>query len=1018
MPNELQTLFKNPPASHRGVPFWSWNNKLDANQLVRQIGHFETMGFGGAMLHSRTGLETDYLGEEFMKCIGACVERVKASGMTAWLYDEDRWPSGYAGGKITQNEAFRARYLLLTRTPYCGKPVPPRNISNSVANRQENGELQARYEVVLENGFLKSYRRLAAGEKAGGGGFEWLAYLEVAPPIPWFNAQPYVDALNKKAMEAFVESTYVPYEKRFGKEFGKAIPAIFTDEPQHVMKSWLRSPEDTNDQILPFTPDFPQTYQKATGRDFWDTLPEVFWERPNGGVSEARYLYHDHCTERFVEAFGDTIGKWCAENGIQLVGHMMEEQTLESQTRAIGEVMRFLRTFHIPGVDMLVDRIEFGTVKQAASVAHQYGRNEVMSELYGVTGWDYDFVGHKAQGDWQAALGINVRVPHLAWVSMAGESKRDYPASIFYQSPWFEEYKLVEDYFARVKVCLTQGKALVRVAVIHPVESFWVSLGNNHQTQAIRDELDTNFKSLNEWLIHGLLDFDFLCESLLPSQSPSAENGALAVGEMSYQAVLVPSLRTIRSSTLDALEMLVAAGGTVIFAGEIPHYVDAKPSDRALRLAEKSVSVPFTQRSIVDALSGFRELDVETTNGTRCPALISQIRDCGDTRFVFLANMDRRSGQDDALYRFRGEWTVSRLDPMDGTEQQLNCSLNAGFTEVRRAILPHGSEIFRLDHGWTAGGLEPGQFHPVEVARLDGPMPFTLAEPNVLLLDQAEWKINDGDWEPIEEILRIENLVRKQLGLPKKDGDIEQPWSVPFDPTPLASVSLRYVIASDVLIDAPRLALEHADVTQITIDGKRITGETDDWFIDESIRQTPLPSLAPGRHEIVLSLPFHTRINLEAIYLLGQFGVRVEGRRARITAFPGALAIGDITEQGLPFYGGNLTCEFQCEGTGRESLVDFPLFRGALLAVSLDDGPFQRVAFAPFQASLGVLSRETHKISVKVFGNRFNTLGTLHNLVPNAPQGPDAWRTTGVNWSYEYHTRPIGLLSAPRLLVV
>jgi len=177
MNSDLNTLFKNPPASYRGVPFWSWNNKLDAEQLVRQIGYFEKMGFGGVMLHSRTGLDTDYLGDDFMQCIGASVDRARELGMTAWLYDEDRWPSGYAGGKVTERPEFRARYLMVTRTPYCGQIMKPHNISNSVANRQENGELMARYEIVLENGFLQSYRHLAEGEIISASGFEWFVYL-------------------------------------------------------------------------------------------------------------------------------------------------------------------------------------------------------------------------------------------------------------------------------------------------------------------------------------------------------------------------------------------------------------------------------------------------------------------------------------------------------------------------------------------------------------------------------------------------------------------------------------------------------------------------------------------------------------------------------------------------------------------------------------------------------------------------------------------------------------------------
>ena len=98
----------------------------------------------------------------------------------------------------------------------------------------------------------------------------------------------------------------------------------------------------------------------------------------------------------------------------------------------------------------------------------------------------YDFVGHKSQGDWQAALGVTLRVLHLSWVSMTGEAKRDNPASIFYQSPWYREYPVVENHFARVNTALTRGKPRVRVGMIHPIESFWLAYGPQDKTGAER----------------------------------------------------------------------------------------------------------------------------------------------------------------------------------------------------------------------------------------------------------------------------------------------------------------------------------------------------------------------------------------------------------------------------------------------------------------------------------------------------------------------------------------------------
>ena len=75
---------------------------------------------------------------------------------------------------------------------------------------------------------------------------------------------------------------------------------------------------------------------------------------------------------------------------------------------------------------------------------------------------------------------------------MAGEAKRDYPASINYQSPWWREYSYVENHFARVNTAMTRGKPIVKVAVVHPIESYWLHWGPSEQTALERDQLDQN----------------------------------------------------------------------------------------------------------------------------------------------------------------------------------------------------------------------------------------------------------------------------------------------------------------------------------------------------------------------------------------------------------------------------------------------------------------------------------------------------------------------------------------------
>src|SRR5258708_9967956 len=106
---------------------------------------------------------------------------------------------------------------------------------------------------------------------------------------------------------------------------------------------------------------------------------------------------------------------------------------------------------------------------------------------------------------------------------MGGEGKRDYPGSIQYESAWWQEYRLIEAHFARVNVILSRGRPMVSVAVIHPIESYWLCFGPLQQTKAERESRDRQFLELPQWLLGGLLDFDYISEALLPKQAGGNE---------------------------------------------------------------------------------------------------------------------------------------------------------------------------------------------------------------------------------------------------------------------------------------------------------------------------------------------------------------------------------------------------------------------------------------------------------------------------------------------------------------
>ncbi|MBR3868140.1 MAG: hypothetical protein IKM66_02380, partial [Clostridia bacterium] len=375
-------LFKNPTSEFRGTPFWALNSYLTKEELCRQIDVFKEMGLGGFHLHVRTGLENEYLGEEYMSLIKAAVDNAKKEKMLAWLYDEDRWPSGAAGGLVTKDEKYRSRCLLFT--PYREAENYAVNTSSSEGGRSGRGMLIACYDVVLDNeGFLSSYKKISEDDEAEG--TKWYALLEIHTPSSWYNNQTYLDTLSREAVKKFIEVTHEKYKDKVGDEFDKTVPAIFTDEPQFTRKRVLNNSFDKMDITMPWTDKVPELYKEMYGEDIFDTLPEIFWDKPGSEPSVHRYRYHDFIAELFATSFADTVGKWCNENGIALTGHMMQEPTLNSQTASLGEAMRSYRSFKLPGIDMLCNRHEFTTAKQTQSAVHQYGYEGMLSELYGVT---------------------------------------------------------------------------------------------------------------------------------------------------------------------------------------------------------------------------------------------------------------------------------------------------------------------------------------------------------------------------------------------------------------------------------------------------------------------------------------------------------------------------------------------------------------------------------------------------------------------------------------------------------
>ena len=185
-------------------------------------------------------------------------------------------------------------------------------------------------------------------------------------------------------------------------------------------------------------------------------------------------------------------------------------------------------------------------------------------------------------------------------------------------------------------------------------------------------------------------------------------------------------------------------------------------------------------------------------------------------------------------------------------------------------------------------------------------------------------------------------------------------------------------------------------------------------FVDISIFKVNLPKIVKGENTLIITLPFGDSANLENVFILGKFGVKIDGKNTTITNLPEKISFGDITQKGFPFYGGNITYKIPVEVTNNTLKVCASDYRGALMGAALDGKEIGKIVYPPYCVCEKDVENGSHLLELTLFTHRYNTFGPVHLVNEKESwHGPGAWRSTGVNWSYEYVLRKTGILKAP-----
>lgn len=543
---------KTPQKSDRPIPFWSWNDKLEEDELLRQIALMDEAGIGGFFMHARGGLLTEYMGEEWMHLVEACASEAQRRGMGAWCYDENGWPSGFADGKIVAENPDFAMCGLVCET---GK----------AADEAAEGD-----EAVL------------AVKKSQVGA---MVVKKVYNPY-------YVDMLNPDCVKSFIAKTHQQYLKALPGCFDGKIKGFFTDEPQF------------GNGIYPYSPALEAYFQAEYGQSFKACCHLLFCEEE--GFEKARYQYWNAVSNLFLTSFCAQVGAWCEKNGVQLTGHAMAEESLFTQMLTSAGVMGVYEHLHLPGIDHLGRCTASSvTTHQAVSAAVQMGRKKLITETFAMCGHGVSFAELRWIAQSQYVRGVNMMCQHLEGYTMRGARKRDYPPAMFYQQSWWEQYRAFNDYFTRLGMLIRESDDTAGVLVIHPMKSAYITYRHSHQSVA---ELDVSMLQTAAMLDEAHVMWHFGDENMLAGLGRT-EGGELWVGEGRYRAVVLPAMYTMDQTTLNLLLDFAKAGGVLFATGPLPGLVGGEKPE-----AEKSPAALLAPYVREINLAPYQEVQIKNKN--------------------------------------------------------------------------------------------------------------------------------------------------------------------------------------------------------------------------------------------------------------------------------------------------------------------------------------------------------------------------------------------------------------------
>ncbi len=980
----LQEQFANPDKDYSSGPLWVWNDVVTKEIIATQLEDFKKQNILQVFIHPRPGLITEYLSEEWFELSRYTMEKAKELGMNVWIYDENSFPSGFGGGHVQAEmpESYTQGSSIGIRR---GEEIKLEKMQDYLIVLRQSG-----------NGFTKVDK---LPEEINDNYFAFEVLKENTSG--WYGGFAYVDLLIPGVTEKFIEVTMTGYEEMMGAEFGKSVPGLFTDEPNISP----RGPE----KGVKFSPVLFPEFEERWNYDLRMHLPSLFTEV--GDYRKVRYHYYRLLLELFIERWSKPWYEYTESKNLQWTGHYWEHGWPSPHHG--GDNMAMYAWHQMPGIDMLFNTFDlrpdqFGNVravKELGSVANQLGRERALSETYGGAGWELTFQDMKRLGDWQYTLGVNFLNQHLSYMTLKGRRKGDFPQSFLTHAPYWQDYGVLAQYFARLSLALSRGQQMNNTLIIEPTTTAWMYYSPTADMSKM-DEIEDGFRQLVDGMEKRQLEYDLGAENIIKDHG-SVEGSQFIIGKRNYDClVLPPNFENIDDATWKLLQQYVQNGGKV-FSFTVPTFVNGEASEAVVQLARNSENwQQINSLEQPDVLSALAEEDFIVENPAAINGKVYHMRrQLEDGQLVFWSNFNLE-GSEIIQFSIAGQ-SVKELDPITGEIKDYAAQAENGMVSLEFDLPASGSKLFFIaKEGDDSEDEEVSSASENWQVVKTGTSQVKPTAPNSLTLDYLDLQVQGKIFEDIYFSMAADSAY-KLNGLEPYGRSGYNPWAVAvqyktniidmgtnFDENSGFTASYHFEIADGFQPKQMQAVIEWSELYKVTINGETIQPIPNKQWLDHSWDVFEITDLVqPGKNQLTLTIqPMHIHAEVEPIYLLGDFDLEPQAAGFKIVP-PSDLKIGSWQSQGRPFYSQSVQYSKNLEvATDTKYKVKLSQWHGTVARVLVNNQQVGIIGWPPFEFDLSEhLQPGSQTITVEVVGSLKNQLGPHHNVNRKGIVTPWSW---------------------------